>query len=255
MEKLEGRFSVDNTIDRASGDYHCDHSLEYTDLSTLSVSIDSDWSEWRQVVSSCPWRSLKTIDLNGRLSAKVLQIILAEADLLETVTITNWPNEMVLGGMAFDDSWIPALLEANSLPNIRELTLRMDSDHYVEEGFLTKTSLQQLLTHAVTHCPRLERVVGEWTKVPDRDMHNMEEDCAKKGLPVRIRNAEPYREFQNVEDNDRYYGMNEGYWRNQAINPLNAATVQAQAQATTEEIQFRIKRQWGYIYRPYKAAQ
>ena len=30
-----------------------------------------------------------------------------------------------------------------------------------------------------------------------------EEDCAKKGLSVKIRNAEPYREFQNVEDNDR----------------------------------------------------
>ena len=48
------------------------------------------------------------------------------------------------------------------------------------------------------------QVVGEWTKVPDRDMSLMEEECAKKGLKVRLRNAEPYREFQNVEDNDRY---------------------------------------------------
>ena len=30
-----------------------------------------------------------------------------------------------------------------------------------------------------------------------------EEDYAKKGLSVKIRNAEPYREFQNAEDNDR----------------------------------------------------
>ena len=194
---------MDNTVDRAGGDYHCDHTDEYSHLNTLSVNIDSPWSQWRPVLASCPWRSLKYVDLNGRLSSKVLQIILAEAEMLETVSITNWPNEMVVGGMAFDDSWIPALLEANSLPNIRELTLRMDSDHYVEEGFLTKTSLHQLLSHAVTHCPRLERVVGEWTKVPDRDMQLMEEDCAKKRLCVRIRNAEPYREFQNVEDNDR----------------------------------------------------
>ena len=50
--------------------------------------------------------------------------------------------------------------------------------------------------------PKLQ-VVGEWTKVPDRDMSLMEEECAKKGLKVRLRNAEPYREFQNVEDNDR----------------------------------------------------
>ena len=69
------------------------------------------------------------------------------------------------------------------------------------------------------------QVVGEWTKVPDQDMAQMEEDCARKGLAVRVRNAEPYREFQNVEDNDRYYGMNEGYWRNMAVNPLNAAQV------------------------------
>ena len=41
----------------------------------------------------------------------------------------------------------------------------MDSDHYVEEGFLTKTSLAALLNHAVHNCPRLEKVVGEWTKV------------------------------------------------------------------------------------------
>ena len=47
----------------------------------------------------------------------------------------------------------------------REFTLRMDSDHYVEEGFLTKTSLAALLNHAVHNCPRLEKVVGEWTKV------------------------------------------------------------------------------------------
>jgi len=105
----------------------------------------------------------------------------------------------------------------------------------------------------------LEKVVGEWTKVPDRDMSLMEEECAKKGLKVRLRNAEPYREFQNVEDNDRYYGMNEGYWRNMAVNPLNAAQAPPPPQAaavgtSTEEIQFRHKRHWGYIYRPYKAA-
>jgi len=88
----------------------------------------------------------------------------------------------------------------------------------------------------------------------------LEEDCAKKGVPVKIRNSEPYREFQNTEDNDRYYGVNEGYWRNQAINPLNlpqapiaAAQINQAAAPTTEEIQFRHKRIWGYIYRPYKA--
>ena len=90
--------------------------------------------------------------------AKLIKHYYSQADQLETVSITNWPNEMVAGGMAFDDSWIPGLLEANPLPSLRELTLRMDSDHYVEEGFLTRSSLQTLLTHATTHCPRLEKV-------------------------------------------------------------------------------------------------
>ena len=29
LEKLEGRFSVDNTVDRTTGDYHADHTPEY----------------------------------------------------------------------------------------------------------------------------------------------------------------------------------------------------------------------------------
>ena len=68
-------------------------------------------------------------------------------------------------------------------------------------------------------------------------MAQMEDDCARKGLPVKVRNAEPYREFQNVEDNDRYYGMNEGYWRNMAVNPLNAAQAPPPPQVTTPNSQ------------------
>jgi len=259
LEKLEGRFSVDNTVDRTTGDYHADHTPEYQDTCDRHLSVDSSWSEWSRVVSRWPWRSLRHLDLNGRLSCRVMQLLVAAADQLETLSVTNWPNEMVTGGMAFDDGWITAMLEANALPNVRELTIRMDSDHYVEEGFLTKTSLNYLLQHATMNCPKLEKLVGEWTKVPDREIALFEEDCARKGLPVKIRNAEPYREFQNSEDNDRYYGMNEGYWRNQAVNPLNLPQVPVAAQqnqagiATTEEIQFRHKRVWGYIYRPYKA--
>ena len=219
LERLEGRFSVDNTIDRAPGDYHTNHMVEYPELSQINANIDSSWSSWEKEVKKYPWRSLRHLDLNGRLSCRVMQLLIAKADSLETLHMTNWPNEMVAGGMAFDDSWIPAILEANSLINTREFTLRMDGDHYVEEGFLTKKSLSALLNHAIQNCLKLEKIVGEWTKVPDREIIQMEDECAKKGLSVKIRNAEPYREFQNSEDNDRFYGMNEGYWRNQAINP------------------------------------
>ena len=102
------------------------------------------------------------------LSCRVMQLLVAQADAIETLSITNWLNEMVSGGMAFDDTWIPALFEANPLPKVWEITLRVDSDHYVEEGFLTKSSLMHLLQHASQSCPKLEKVVGEWTKVPDR---------------------------------------------------------------------------------------
>ena len=84
-------------------------------------------------------------------------------------------------------------------------------------------------------------------------MAQLEEEAGRRGLAVRIRNAEPYREFQNSEDNDRYYGMNEGYWRNQAVNPLNLPGQQQQGGTVSEEIQFRHRRVWGYIYRPYKS--
>ena len=55
-----------------------------------------------------------------------------------------------------------------SLGDFVRFVFRMDSDHYVEEGFLTKTSLNYLLQHATMNCPKLEKLVGEWTKVPDR---------------------------------------------------------------------------------------
>ena len=46
----------------------------------LSVCVDSPWAEWRRELEAarCPWRSLKYLDLNGRLSCRVLQIIVAE---------------------------------------------------------------------------------------------------------------------------------------------------------------------------------
>jgi hypothetical protein len=178
LEKLEGRFSLDNTVDRASRADHRHHHHEVTAATRAGgptqpsipadLSIDSPWAAWRPVVARWPWRALRHLDLNGRINCRLMQILVAAADHLETLAITNWPNEMVAGGMAFDDSWVSSLLEANPLPQVREFTIRMESDHYVEEGFLTRASLAHLLHHAAEHCPKLEKVVGEWTKVPDR---------------------------------------------------------------------------------------
>ena len=95
---------MDNTIDRSTGDYHCQHSAaEWPELATLrwyysvrsvaavmtmsallSVCVDSPWAEWRRELEAarCPWRSLKYLDLNGRLSCRVLQIIVAEVGVI-----------------------------------------------------------------------------------------------------------------------------------------------------------------------------
>ena len=47
--------------------------------------------------------------------------------------------------------------------------------------------------------------MGEWTRIPDREISGYEEEYGIKGLRVNIRNAEPYREFQNMDDNDRCF--------------------------------------------------
>jgi len=251
LEKLEGRFSLDNTVDRTANEYHTDHNNEFSGTLHTQVNIDSPWIQWKEEISRWPWRNLKHMDLNGRTNLRVIQILVARADKLETLSITNWPNEMVSGGMAFDDSWIPGLIEANPMYNIKEFTIRMESDHFVEEGFLTKTSLNHLLQHAVSNCPKLERIVGEWTKIPDRELAQCEYDAASKGLDVKIRNAEPYRDFQNLEDNDRFYGMNEGYWRhNGGVSPHQLQQQDGEGESTVEEVQFRYPREWGYVYRP-----
>jgi hypothetical protein len=171
---LEGRFSLDNTVDRAAraDHHHHHHHRHHHEAATTArppdLTMDSPWAAWRPVVGRWPWRALRHLDLNGRINCRLMQLLVAAADHLETLSITNWPNEMVAGGMAFDDSWIGALLEANPLRQVRELTIRMEADHYVEEGFLTRASLAALLHHAAEHCRKLEKVVGEWTKVPDR---------------------------------------------------------------------------------------
>jgi hypothetical protein len=150
LEKLEGRFSLDNTVDRGPGaransgtgttatsssssgiDTHRHHPEAVaardaclTAAAADNLTIDSPWSAWRPVVNRWPWPALRHLDLNGRINCRLLQILVAAAHRLETLAITNWPNEMVAGGMAFDDSWVAGLLEANPLGALRELTIR-----------------------------------------------------------------------------------------------------------------------------------
>ena len=101
------------TVHLEQGDAHAAHEVEYPDLASLSVFIDSPWSAWTevtttattttfspchhpspgqlvtsspswlvtlslnvslQVVARYPWKRLKHLDLNGRLSCRVLQV-------------------------------------------------------------------------------------------------------------------------------------------------------------------------------------
>eukprot|EP00088_Acartia_fossae_P056908 TRINITY_DN6635_c0_g2_i1.p1 TRINITY_DN6635_c0_g2~~TRINITY_DN6635_c0_g2_i1.p1 ORF type:complete len:756 (-),score=155.82 TRINITY_DN6635_c0_g2_i1:596-2863(-) len=271
LTRLDARLTLDNTVDKGFVEYHCDHSPEFRGtLVSQDINIDSPWPEWRSEIARWPWKRLKHLDLNGRFNLIILQLLLGSADHLEILSVTNWPNEMVSGGMALDDSWIPGILAANPLHNIKEFCLKMEIDHFVEEGFLTKTSLNSLIHHAMENCPKLERIVGEWTKIPDRELAEIQQRCWKQGLKVAISNAEPYRDFQNYEDNDRYYGMNAGYWRLRGIpargddlaalaaaaaagGAVGGLAVAAAAEGHEEEaapVHVRYPRTFGYVYRP-----
>ena len=167
--RLDARLTLDNTIDKAFVEYHCDHTPEFAGtIASSDINIDSPWSDWKHELSRWPWRKLKHLDLNGRFNLIIVQLLLGSADHLEILSVTNWPNEMVSGGMALDDSWVQGIIAANPLHNLKEFCLKMENDHVVEEGFLTKTSLNMLINHAVENCPKLEKIVGEWTKIPDR---------------------------------------------------------------------------------------
>ena len=168
---MDARLTLDNTIDKAFVEYHCDHTPEFAGtISSSDINIDSSWSDWKHELSRWPWRKLKYLDLNGRFNLIILQLLLGSADHIEVLSVTNWPNEMVSGGMALDDSWVHGIITANPLHNLKEFFLKMENDHVVEEGFLTKTSLNMLINHAIENCPKLEKIVGEWTKIPDRQV-------------------------------------------------------------------------------------
>jgi len=274
LERLELNLCLDSTVDRAYPDSHAEHTQEFEgtfscDSISASASspahllnMDSPWHKWKPEVERWAWKRLRYLELSGRFNLRVAQILAAAATDLETLCLTNLPNEMVAGGMAFDDSWIQGILDANPLASLKELTLRMGSDHFVEEGFLTKTSLLILLNHALAHSPRLEKIVGEWTRIPDREISGYEEEYGIKGLRVNIRNAEPYREFQNMDDNDRFYGMNEGYWRHNGAVSLDPNQEEEEGDHENEEegaaaeggkeLQRKFPRCWGYAYRPFK---
>jgi len=245
LERLDARLTLDNTVDRAFVEYHCDHTPEFANTISSDVNIDSSWNQWKPEIYRWPWRKLKHLDLNGRFNLIILQLLIGSAEHLEIMSVTNWPNEMVAGGLAFDDSWIPAILAANPLHKIKEFILKMEPDHFVEEGFLTKTSLNELIDHAINHCPLLQKISGEWTKIPDSELMEIQQKCWKQGLQVSISNAEPYRDFQNFEDNDRYYGMNAEYWRRRGI-PVRSE----EGEQEEQEQKLRVTRTFGYIYRP-----
>ena len=190
LERLEGRFTVDTTMDRPALHHADDHQHLFNDTLDPSINIDSSWAAWKGEVAKWPWRCLRHLELKGRINLRVLQLLVGSADLLQTLNVTNWPNEMVSGGMALDDTWLAGIVEANGLHNLKELTLRMESEHYVEEGFMTKTSLATFLNYAVDNCPKLEKIVGEWTKIPDRlDLEKLVSQFQKSSVVYAVNSS------------------------------------------------------------------
>lgn len=54
LVRLDARLTLDNTVDKAFVEYHCDHTPEFAGTLTSSaadINIDSPWTDWQQEVA------------------------------------------------------------------------------------------------------------------------------------------------------------------------------------------------------------
>jgi hypothetical protein len=167
-----------------------------------------------------PMRQLRAIDVEGRLTLMAMQLLTGGAERLEELHITNAPPLESGGGggsigadaKALSDEWVDALIRVNHLSCVRNLTLRMDSTQTADVGMMTERGLTRLLDHCLEHCHKIGEVVGEFTRIPDIKLVRLTTKYVEMGLHgLRVRNAIPYRSFDNEYDSDRHYGLNEGY--------------------------------------------
>eukprot|EP00094_Tigriopus_californicus_P011193 TCALIF_10802-PA protein Name:"Protein of unknown function" AED:1.00 eAED:1.00 QI:0/0/0/0/0.5/0.66/3/0/757 len=167
-------------------------------------------TELLDLLEKYPLSKLLKIDVEGRMTIPVMQLLAGNAEFLEDLYITNSP--MNGDAKALNDEWLEALVHVNHLKSIKNLTLRMDNDQVVESGCFSERGLTKFLHHCLRSSPKLTELTGEFTRIPDKILRAKTDSFVQKGLRrLRVRNAVPYRRFENVHDSERFYGMNEGY--------------------------------------------
>eukprot|EP00095_Tigriopus_kingsejongensis_P005085 maker-scaffold159_size295958-snap-gene-1.28 protein:Tk05085 transcript:maker-scaffold159_size295958-snap-gene-1.28-mRNA-1 annotation:"conserved hypothetical protein" len=219
--------------------------------------------EMVELLEKYPLRKLVKLDVEGRLNIGTMQLLVGNAEFLEELFITNSPLNKET--KALSDEWLEALVHVNPLKSIKKITLRMDNDQTVECGSFSDRGLTKFLNHCLRCSPKLTELTGEFTRIPDTLLWAKTEHFVRKGLRrLDIRNAVPYRRFENIHDIDRFYGVNEGYqnlMQNQQLqlqhhifhvpHPLDAAPRgpgHPQSQRSRNGLPKRFE---GYVFRPY----
>ncbi len=231
LEILEGTFVIRTNEE---GSHVRKHQNNPGDLGELFIQARASpfSKEVRSALASCPLKRLRSVDIEGRITLLSLQLLAGNADNLEELHLTNSPPLVGGDSKALSDDWIDGLLRVNRLSNVRSLTLRMDSLQTADCGTLTERGLVMLLDHFLEHCHKIGEVVGEFTRIPDTKLAAFNAKYVELGLRrLSVRNAVPYRRFDNDYDSDRHYGVNEGYRAMIQLQQEAAASAAAAAAA------------------------
>ena len=220
LEAIEGSYNI--RTDEESF-FPTRHRHETTD----SIQTDG-WMEFeagmgpfspelKKLLAECPMRALRTVDVEGRLTLMAMQLFAGNAERLEQLHVANSTpamRETTESRVILSDEWIDGLIHVGALrSSLRRLTLRTSRVESADAGAFSEAGLLRLLDYCAARCPRVGEVVGEFTRVPDRRLAAVVERYAvEEGLRgLSVRNAVPYRRFDNDYDSERYYSMNEGY--------------------------------------------
>ena len=213
-------------------------------------------AELVQLLADSPMKGLKVVELEGQMTLMAVQLLVGNADALEELHVTCAP----LGGNAdtiLGDEWFEGVLRVNVLSQIKAVTLRTNNEQPVEAGAFTGAGLSLFLEHCLKHCAKFRDLVGEFTRVPDKTLEARRSAFEARGLRgLRVRNALPYRRFENPYDSERHYSINEGYrmlmQEQQHLLMQQQHRQQQQGEDKSGQGQQRAhKRFAGYVFRPY----
>ena len=220
LEAIEGSFNIRTDEDSFFPPHHrhdSDAGIPMEFGLWLEAGTGPFSPELKKLLAECPMRHLRIVDVEGRLTLMAMQLIAGNAERLEQLHVANstLAREAAAGDprVIISDEWIDGLIHVGALQrSLRRLALRMSRVETADAGGFTEAGLLKLLVHCAGRCPKVGEIVGEFTRVPDLKLAAFVEKYAEEGLRgLSVRNAVPYRRFDNDYDSDRYYGMNEGY--------------------------------------------